>query len=52
MPSLLLTEASGHLLQENSGLILLSDYLIQSSGTAALGLGSTSTVWGANTTTE
>ena len=51
MPSLLLTEGSDHLLQENSGLILLADYLIQSSGTAALGLGSTSVTWGANTTT-
>jgi hypothetical protein len=51
MPSLLLTEASGHLLQENNGLILLANYLIQSSGTSALGLGSTSTVWGSATTT-
>src|ERR1035437_3533088 len=51
MPSLLLTEDSNHLLQENSGLILLSDYLIQSSGTSALGLGSTSVTWGIVTTT-
>src|ERR1035437_10005500 len=51
MPSLLLLENGGHLLQENNGLILLTNYLIQSSGTSALGLGSTSTVWGANTTT-